>query len=64
MASWGVITIYSSLAKLRIAECYSAKRSNTPNRKFSLNLKPDELKLKIEDCRLNNCGCRFAPSFL
>ncbi len=25
---------------------------------------PDEPELKIEDCRLNICGCRFAPSFL
>jgi hypothetical protein len=25
---------------------------------------PDELELKIEDCKLNICGCRFAPFFL
>jgi len=23
---------------------------------------PDEPELKIEDCKLNICGCRFAPS--
>jgi hypothetical protein len=25
---------------------------------------PDEPELKIEDCKLNICGCRLAPSFL
>jgi hypothetical protein len=25
---------------------------------------PDEPGLKIEDCKLNICGCRFAASFL
>jgi len=25
---------------------------------------PDESELKIEDCKLNICGCRFAPVFL
>jgi len=24
---------------------------------------PDKPELKIEDCKLNICGCRFAPSF-
>jgi hypothetical protein len=29
-----------------------------------IHLYPDKPELKIEDCRLNICGCRFAPSLL
>jgi len=30
----------------------------------TINPNPDEPELKIEDCRLNICGGRFAPFFL